>query len=310
MDKPKVTPKDFFLWVGAMAALYGSVVSFITLLFEYIEYAFPDALQSYVDPYAGGIRFAIASLIVLFPTFLVLMRLIRRDIGRDPTRAEIWVRRWVLYVTLFIAGITLIIDLIALINTYLGGDLTVRFVLKVLVVFFVVGAGFLHFLSDLRGYWNRHPRRAQWVGYGAALAIVLCIGAGFFIIGSPTSQRLFRIDEQKISDLQTIQWQVVNYYQQKQELPGELSDLEDPLGGFSSPRDPESGEEYAYRIIATPYSFELCAAFNKESRGFGISAPKIPSGRGDLNGANWQHAAGQVCFERTIDPERYPRLKE
>ena len=32
MDKPKVTPKDFVLWLGAMAALYGGVVSFITLL--------------------------------------------------------------------------------------------------------------------------------------------------------------------------------------------------------------------------------------------------------------------------------------
>lgn len=309
MDKPKVTPKDFFLWIGAMAALYGSVVSFIALLFEYIDYAFPDVLQNYVDPYSGTIRFAIASLVVLFPTFLILMRLIRRNIERDPTRAEIWVRRWVLYLTLFVAGITLIIDLITLINTYLGGDVTTRFVLKVLVVFLVVGGGFLHFLSDLWGYWVRYPRRARMVGYGAALAIVLSIGAGFFIIGSPTSQRLFRIDEQKISDLQTIQWQVVNYYQQKQELPGELSDLEDPLGGFSSPRDPESGEEYAYSITKAPNSFELCAVFNKESRDLGVSSPKIPSGRGGLESANWQHGEGRVCFERTIDPERYPPLQ-
>ena len=155
--KPRVTPKDFFLWVGAMAALYASVVSFITLLFHYIDYAFPDpALESYyyADPYSGPIRFAIASLIVLFPLFLVLMRLIRRDITREPLRAEIWIRRWVLYLTLFVAGITIAVDLITLINTFLGGDLTTRFVLKILVVFLIVGAGFLHFLADLRGYWN------------------------------------------------------------------------------------------------------------------------------------------------------------
>lgn len=291
-----------------MAALYGSVVAFITLLFEYIDYAFPDALQYYVDPYSGAIRFAIASLIVLFPVFLLLMRLIRRDIARDPSRAEIWVRRWVLFLTLFIAGITLIIDLITLINTFLGGELTTRFVLKVVVVFLVIGAGFLHFLSDLWGYWNRYPRRAQFVGYGAALAIVISIVSGFFIIGTPGEQRLYRLDDQRISDLQMIQSQIVYYWQQKQALPDTSKDLENPLMGFALPKDPETGQDYDYRITQAPYSFELCAEFSKESRSFGSpTARPVPIGDyyGGVENANWQHDAGRACFPRTIDPDLY-----
>src|SRR4029077_5474016 len=61
MNHPKVTPKDFFLWAGAMIALYSSVFAFIALLFQYINYAYPDPLAySYVDPFSGGIRIAMA----------------------------------------------------------------------------------------------------------------------------------------------------------------------------------------------------------------------------------------------------------
>ena len=138
--KPKASPKDFFLWAAAMVSLYASVVSLIMLLFSYIEYAFPDAL-SYVDPYSTSIRFAIASLVVLAPTFLILMRVIRSDIEGAPEKFDLWVRRWALYFTLFVAGITIVVDLITLINYFLNGDVTTRFVLKVLVVLLVVGGG-------------------------------------------------------------------------------------------------------------------------------------------------------------------------
>ena len=51
MDKPKVTPKDFFLWAGAMIALYASVVAFIALIFSYLDFVYPDQLAYYTpDP--------------------------------------------------------------------------------------------------------------------------------------------------------------------------------------------------------------------------------------------------------------------
>ena len=51
MDRPKTTPKDFFLWAGAMVTLYAGVFAFVGLLFDYLNYTFPDtALNYYVDP--------------------------------------------------------------------------------------------------------------------------------------------------------------------------------------------------------------------------------------------------------------------
>src|SRR3989344_1031476 len=103
--KPKVTPKEFFLWAGAMITLYASVFAFISLIFSYLNYAMPDALQYYSgDPYSSGVSYEMASLLVLFPIFLVISHIIIRDIVRDATRADVWIRRWAIYLTLFVAG--------------------------------------------------------------------------------------------------------------------------------------------------------------------------------------------------------------
>lgn len=300
---PKVTPKDFFLWVGAMLFLYGSVISFITLLFEYIDYAFPDAL-SYYDPYSGGMRFAMASLIVLVPAALILMRIIRKDMVAEATKSELWVRRWALYLTIFIAGVSVVIDLITLVNYFLNGDLTTRFVLKVLVVLLVAGGVFMHFLADIKGYWLKFPDRARWVGFGMGILVLATIVAGFFLMGSPSQVRLYRFDEQKVSDLQNIQWQVVNYWQQKTTLPKSLGDLEDPISGFIAPKDPQTGKDYEFSL-GEGMTFKLCAEFNAESREQTRDRMVAAYPYDSLDG-NWKHGTGRTCFERTIDPERYP----
>lgn len=307
MDRPKVTPKDFFLWAGAMVALYGSVIAFIALLFEYINHIFPDPLEYYVDPYSGGIRFAMASLIVLVPVTIVLLRFIRTDIVREPIKSELWVRRWVLVLTVFVAGAALVGDLITLINYFLGGELTTRFILKVLVLLFVAGAVFFHFLADLRGYWKANPLRATQVGIAAGGLVLVAIVSGFFILGSPAEIRLLRLDSQKVGDLQSIQWQVVNYWQQKEKLPATLEELKDPLGGQIIPVDPQSGEPYVYGVTGR-LSFRLCATFNKEGVGdpYVVRPMAIIPKEGGIESDSWQHTAGEVCFDRTIDPERYP----
>lgn len=304
MDKPKVTPKDFFLWAGAMVALYGSVISLISLLFQYINYAFPDALQEYyyADPFSGPIRFAMATLIVLVPVAIILLRVIRADIAREPAKDDLWVRRWALVLTVFLAGAAVVGDLITLVNYFLGGEITMRFILKVLVLLLVSGGVFLHFFADLRGYWSANPARAKQVGLAAGVLVLLSIVAGFFIMGTPGQVRLMRFDSQKVSDLQNIQWQIINYWQQKESLPASLEEIKDPLSGYDIPLDPQTGEPYGYQRTS-PLDFQLCATFNLESRKPQSSVARPSMG---VEGENWQHGAGETCFERTIDPERYP----
>lgn len=319
MDKPKITPKDFFLWAGAMVTFYWSVIAYIFLTFDYINYAFPNPLAFYPsDPYQSGISYEMASIIVLLPLYLFLMRFIRRDIARDPSREDIWVRRWALILTLFVAGVAVTVDLIVLLTTFLNGEaLTTAFLLKVLVIFLVAGAVFLHFIADLRGYWTANPSRKQMVVIGVAVLAVVTIISGFFIVGTPAAARLARFDAQKVNDLQNIQYQVIYFYQAKQKLPGAMSDLNNSLSYDPVPVDPQTGASYIYQP-GEGLSFKLCADFNAESRAIQFpspemrAAPPIPVGfkGGIASQDNWQHGAGEVCFERIIDPAFYPPLSK
>lgn len=305
--KIKMSPKDFFLHIGAMVTLYITVFSLIALLFQYIEIIFPDRLDVYRDIYSSGVRFQIASLIVIFPVYLFITRLLNQDLRKNPEKQNLGIRKWLIYLTLFIAGGTVLVDFIVLLNTFLGGELTTRFIFKVLVVLIIVGNVFAYYFFDLKGKWEKEPKAAKTVAWAVSLVVLISIIGGFFLIGSPKTQRLMRFDQERVNDLQSIQWQIVNYWQQKEVLPNSLIQLDDPISSYIVPTDPQSGEEYTYRVTEN-LTFELCAVFNNESSGVGSTAPRAVkiAEPFSLEGSNWQHGAGEVCFERTIDPDLYP----
>ena len=310
--KAKVTAKDFFLWLGAMVALYVSAISLILLVHQYINIFFPNALD-YAPSYSSSMRFAIASLIVFFPLYVWLTRMLHEDIRHTPVKQELWVRKWLIFLTLFVAGITMAIDLVMLVNTFLNGDITTRFILKALTILVVIGAGFWYYLNELKGKWEEKKKESTMVAFVVSGIVLATIVSAFFIIGSPQTERLARFDEQKTYDLQSIQWQVVSYWQQKEKLPASISDLEDPLTGFVAPQDPQTGLPYVYESTGA-MSFKLCADFNAPSRDMivdGRTRPAVPQPIGsELANENWKHDKGMICFDRTIDPERFPIFKK
>ena len=300
--KPKTSPKDFFLHVGAMLTLYVSAISLINLLFDVINVAFPDQLQSYVDPYSYSLRLSVAALIILYPLYLFLMRTIRVDSEMHPEKREVGVRKWLTYLTLFVAGIAVVVDLITLINTFLGGEITTRFVLKVLTVLLVAGVVFGYYLYDLRAGQTVNLKVVRAFRWGTLALVLVSIIGSFFVIGSPMQQRDLRFDERRVSDLQTIQWQIINYWQQKGVMPKTLADLEDPISGFTVPTDPQKMYQYEYTVGSKSNTFSLCATFSAESRTGTNYYPQNES---------WNHGIGEVCFDRTVDADLYPvRLKQ
>ena len=125
---------------------------------------------------------------------------------------------------------------------------------------------------------------------------------------------MYDLTKKKINDLQNIQWQVVNFWQSKKRLPNNLVELADPISSFIVPVDQQTGEEYGYSVISG-LTFELCADFNKESTGASaingrIAKPVPVNGGFGFEDTNWQHEEGEVCFERTIDPDLYPVRKD
>ena len=299
-----MTAKDFFLHIAVIALLYTGTVALLNVLFRVINVAFPQVSQySYFA--STSISLPVATLIVVFPLFLFLANLLRRGYVADPSRKEYPVRKWLIYITLFIAGAVLAGDLVTLIYFFLDGqELTTGFILKILSVLVVTGAIFGYYMDDLKDRLT-NTRRNIW-RIVAAVLVLGSIVAGFSVLGTPSSQRMLRYDSQKVSDLQSIQWQVVNYWQQKGVLPATLAELQDPISGFMIPTDPQTRVPYEYEKTGI-LSFNLCAEFNKQAQIVNGSVARIayPEPMGKLN-ESWQHEAGRQCFERTIDPELYP----
>ena len=304
----KNLPRDLFLHLLAIVTLYWSAVSFVTLLWQYINKFFPDILEYRNYAYfTGTMRFTIASLIVVFPIFILVSWFLNKIYKKEYSVRESKIRKWLIYLTLFIASLVIIGDLVTVLNALLNGELTIRFILKALSILLVAVLVFWYYLDDVRRETPTQLAKPFAIGTGI-LVLVGVVGA-FFVVGSPMSARLIQFDQQKISDLQGIQYQIVNYWQNKENLPSSLSDLNDPILSFKIQVDPQTGQPYEYKIIDTQnLSFELCAIFNKEGVDqYGPAKPMTVSVEG-FTADNWSHPAGYHCFKRTIDKEFYPPL--
>ncbi|MBI2121032.1 MAG: hypothetical protein HYT94_05410 [Parcubacteria group bacterium] len=310
-ESQKSSPKDVFMHLLMIATLYVSTFSFISLWFDYINFLFPDPLNYYYQGILDGILWSTAMLIVVFPVYLLVSLLIAKDAAMEPEKHEIRVRKWLVYLTLFLAAIAIIVDVVTLVYNFLSGELSAKFFLKILVVLVVAGAVFGYYLWDVKRSVGQSllastlPRMLAWIVSAAVLGSVI---TSFFLVGSPAHQRDVRMDNKRINDLQMLQSQTINYWQQKEKLPTSLADLEDSISGFVPPVDPETGAAYEY-IMKDSLVFDLCATFKTESVGTdttGRYSKPLPIGfSGDPYSENWSHSAGRACFTRTIDPELY-----
>lgn len=297
----KTSAKDFFLYMLMAITLYVSVGTFMNLLFDYINLLFPDAFG---QPYpwifsstAHSIRLSMATILIVFPIYIVASWFIRKDVIADPEKRQMWVRKWLLYFTLFLATGAIIVDLVTLVFHFFEGELTIRFLLKVLTVLVVAAAVFSYYFWDLKRETLPTSRPNKVLVLVSSVVVGVTIFAGFFTVGSPFTARLMKFDERRVSDLQTIQNQIIyEYWMKKARLPESLDQLSDPISGFRAPVDPRTGGSYEYRVTAER-AFELCATFSLKG---------IPEAFHAEDPMNWKHGKGRTCFSRTIDPSLYP----
>ena len=156
-SKVKTSPKDFFLHLLAMVTLYASAISFTVIAFQLVNLWVPDSLDRYFAEEGARdlIRGALSFLIVVFPVYLLTSWRLSKSYASDAAKHKIWIRKWLVYFTLFVAAIIIIGSLIALVFTFLNGEITVRFLLKLLSLLFVTGSIFGYYLWDEKNYEKR-----------------------------------------------------------------------------------------------------------------------------------------------------------
>lgn len=151
--RPYLDARDAFMYLVLFAALYMSAYHLGALLFDIINAAFRDPAERaemMMPSRQSSMRWSVSSLIVAFPVFLYVSWLVSRDLAADPNKRHSKVRRWLTYITLFLASGIIVGDTVALVYSLLGGETTTRFLLKVLVVAFIAGTVFWYYLTDVR----------------------------------------------------------------------------------------------------------------------------------------------------------------
>ncbi len=289
-----------FILLGTVATALG------TLYFQIINASFPDPLNAGwygVTQYSSAIHYSIAALLIGFPLYYFALRLWFRKFREDEGRTESKLSKWLTYLVLLVTAVTIVGDLITTVFTLLQGEITARFFLKALTILGIAGAVFgFYYLERKKIQYQKDISRStfQYFGRGVGAIVVLGIVLGFFVGGSPTTERNRSFDATRANHLSSLANCVEQYAANLGALPTALTELrQSSQYGYcvAYMSDPETGQAYEYRVV-TPTrvqgsgrvgDFELCATF-----ALPVEAMNAPTGY-DPSSIWQEHAAGQSC---------------
>jgi hypothetical protein len=144
--------RDAFFYLLNFITLAFWTVALGQLFYVLIARWIPDAATAGYGrgPLMYEVAWQLATVIVAFPAFVVVGRLIARELQRRPDAFYSGVRSWLTYIALVITALIVLMDGIWFLEAFLRGELSVRFVLDSLVLLVLGGGVFSYYLSGMR----------------------------------------------------------------------------------------------------------------------------------------------------------------
>lgn len=253
-----LTPKELGMEIGIFISLFTSLISVATVVFAAIDKKFPDILSNtYYGDYgyegimSDDIRISISVALISFPIYIGLVWLRSKYFEKHRDRAAIPAMKYQNYVSIFFATLFIVGTLVSVVYNYIGGEISSANGLKALVVIIMAASLFTYYYKSLKRNYSEGYKPSIVL---ALVSLVLVFGVIFYsiaILGSPAQIRKMRIDDKRLSDLNTIQQQILSHWQQKKSLPTDTGVLaSDGLGsGITVPKDPVTKDPYKYNII-------------------------------------------------------------
>jgi hypothetical protein len=278
-----ISPKQFFLHLFSTAALFAAVISLLTVIFQSVNVWLPDTL-SYFGGVNESMRLALAALLVFAPSYLWATNKLTKDPAGQVS--------WLSHLTMFVAGITFLVDLMIVFYNFFGGELTTRFGIKSLAVLLVAAGIFYFYRGWIKGFADSKSTKVfTWIF--AVLSLVVLV-MGFFAGGAPWTVRTRELDVRRTQDLMAVQNYVLSFWQKENKLPENL-----PVDFV--PKDPETGLAYEYKLLFN-LKFEVCAEFKLPAQDNNYRDYYSYPNPTEKDWYTFPHEAGRVCFEREIDP--------
>ena len=291
--------KYAFLYLLSLVALVFMSISVGIIVFQIINKQIVDIINDYVVNYNDGMmKFAISAIIVSTPIFYLTSRQIYKNLFAGTLDKDAGVRKWLTYFILLVSIVVMIGFLIATINSFLGGDLTTKFILKTLTALIIAGTVFSFYFYDIRrdiveGKKDKVIKFYTWI----SLAVVLVVFVfSWFSVDSPAATRSKKIDQEVINDLYEVNSAVMNYYTLNEKMPDNLEVLINNSEGTyklstQAAQQPSNGQYYSYQVTAED-EYKICADFLTSNLDQNADMYS-PSG-------DYKHDKGYQCFSQKV----------
>lgn len=280
--------RDAFFYLLIFSTLSVWTLSFGCLTFSLIDRWLADPLfRSYGETFSTHtVTMSLAAVIVAFPLYLLVSRVVLREAAADPDKLESGIRKWLTYMALVIAASVFMGDLITALAYLLRGELTSRFLARSFVVLVLSSGVFWYYFGGLRKMETAACRfsRDRFMAVASAVVVAIMIVLGFMQLGAPSAQRKLVADGQRVQQLYMLSNAMRNYWlAHASQLPSSVSEVP------GSYLDPITIETFEY-VPAQGSQYQLCAVFAARSP---LEENNQPP-RGDPN--EWTHPAGRHCF--------------
>jgi hypothetical protein len=296
MEKHDSAKYAFFYLLSLVALVFLSI-SVGIIVFQIINKEIVDIINDYAVNYNdGAMKFAISSIIVSAPIYYLTSRQIYKNLFKGDLDKDAGVRKWLTYFILLVSVVVMIGFLIATINSFLGGDLTTKFILKTLTALIISGTVFSFYLYDIRreniqGQKNKVISLYAWVSLTLILVVFVF---SWFVVDSPVETRNKKIDGEIISDLYEINSAVLNYYNTNDKIPADLDVLLNNPDGFrlsvQAIQHPNSDKYYDYEVLSDD-EYKICADFLTSNMEDNIDR---------YYGNEYNHDGGYQCFSQKV----------
>jgi len=279
--------RDAFFYLLAFATLATWTIGVGSLAFTLIDRSLVDTLASATFQYDNySIAESLASIIVAFPIYLLVSRIVLRETNAHPEKLQSPVRKWLTYMALVIAAGCFIGDLVTTLTYFLRGEITSRFLAKAFVVLVLSGGVFSYYYGGLRKAEDTSAPvrliRDSWMAALSALIVAAMVVWGFSSLGAPKTQRALRADATRIQDLYQLSSQIHGSWNPNSFLDRKLPSSLDEMPNVRK-SDPSTHTPYEYHTKGGS-QYELCAMFS------------LPSQQDESRPSMWSHPAGHYCF--------------
>jgi hypothetical protein len=297
MSSSQNTAKFTFFYLLSLVSLIFTAIGTGMIIFQIINKFVPDIINQYSGTYSSStMRTGISMLVIAAPIFFLLTRQIHKYLFSGEMAKDAFIRKWLTYFIMLITSVVMIGWLIGVINSFLDGELTAKFMLKAATALGIAALIFGFYLYDMRREFvvGQKDKYISYFAYGALALVSVAFVSSLFVVESPAKMRAIRLDAMVIEDFSNLQGALNSYYSDKKSLPDSLETLRQDYNFINEDtlKDPETGQAYGYRRLEDK-KYELCATFRYSNKEANLDLSYMK----DM----WPHDAGEQCISQKVE---------